>query len=229
MIKASRVLLVCATRGAQKLRLTLMSCSSVTICLAWRTQFAFRSAITLQKSSCAAEWANRVEMCWHFTNTSLLKQDETSRINYSSDAGVTRRASGHNWTYAGLPLPETNGSFGEGLPRLPGVLRENSCVHSCISHMKKRVCSQQLAASYSDICAAVCTLLCRRSHYFPAANRVFTVISIYVVGQNRRLRFLHAAKIGSRMEAKTVGGEQTKQRHILDWKHETWSGGFHCF
>lgn len=89
MINASRVVLVYTSCSAQKFRLTLMSCSSVTICLAWRTRFTFRSAITLQKSSCTAEWSNRVEMCWHFTNTSHLKQDEKSRINYSSDAGVT--------------------------------------------------------------------------------------------------------------------------------------------
>ena len=116
-----------------------------------------RGAVTLQRSSCAAECANWVKMCWHFTNTSLQKQHETYPVNYRDDDRGMTQARLHQDTALDKHWPQKLPvvSLGEHPQHLPAAPHESSCVRSLV-HLppwKNRVWS--LARSHSNICAAL--------------------------------------------------------------------------
>ena len=98
-------------------------------------------AVTFQRSSCAAECANWVKMCWHFTNTSLQKQHETHPVNYwDYDRGMTQTRLHQDTAPDKRWPPKLPVSFGEHLrhlQHLPAALHESSCVRSCSSHLGK--------------------------------------------------------------------------------------------
>lgn len=111
-----------------------------------------RGAVTLQRSSCAAECANWVKTCWHFTNTSLQKQHETHPVNYRDDDGGMTQTRLHQDTAPGKRWPPKPPlSFGEHLQHLPAWKLLCSLVQ--LPPWKIRAWSP--ARSCSNICAAL--------------------------------------------------------------------------